>query len=108
MHLRVSKHPCVNELLDILSLPMPALPKKHALALRNLKRAGEREKERERPPEAALQTVPCLLAIHYLFVTPHLFGVPHPTVMSYLLAILRACACACVCVCGAEKGQIMA
>ena len=91
-------------------LPMPALPKKHALALRNLKRASEREREREResPPETALQIVPYLLATHYLFVIPHVFGVPHPTVMSYLLAILRACACACVCVCGAEKGQIMA
>ena len=50
MHLRVSKHPCVNELLDIMLLPMPALPKKHALALRNLKRAREREREREREP----------------------------------------------------------
>ena len=48
MHLRVSKHPCVNELLDILLLPMPALPKKHALALRYLKRARTRERERER------------------------------------------------------------
>ena len=55
-----------------------------------------------------MQIVPYLLATHYLFVIPHHFGVPHPTVMSYLLAILRACACACVCVCGAEKGQVMA